>query len=115
MTIDGFRLIENPPPYNHTCPVPMQAQWVTVPAAPPPPQGWQGNPPSRPTRSRIPDVPDGQLGDVWQCATCSQHWQLVHEPNIYQYGYSPSYDEWRKINRRKAQRLVRRATRKQGR
>lgn len=91
--IDGFRLVENPPPNNHKCPVPLKDH------------------PQYPDQ-KSKRIPDGQLGDVWQCANCMQCWHLCNI-NQYQYDYSPIYRKWLKISSRKAQRLIRKATRRE--
>jgi hypothetical protein len=89
--IDGFRLVENSPPDSHKCPVPLKDH------------------PQYPDQKSM-KIPDGQLGDVWQCANCMQCWHLCNI-NQYQYNYSPIYRKWLKISSRKAQRLIRKAAR----
>jgi hypothetical protein len=93
MTVDGFRLIENPPPDDHKCPVPTKRSDGTASSVP----------------IKDHNTPDGQLGDVWQCAKCMQPWLLINPHDEYAYGRD--LIQWTKISQRHAHRLVRRAGR----
>lgn len=95
----GFRLVEHPPPDDHRCPVPLREKRYYLPAA------WAEG--GRTDLYHAVQVPDGHLGDVWQCATCVRCWRLRHNPGQTRGGYSPAYDEWVRISRWRARWLSR--------
>jgi hypothetical protein len=71
----------------HVCEPPMREVVYTLPAMPPPPKGWQGNEPSKPSKMRATEI-DGKQGDLWRCDDCDRLWRIGLHCTVCTRGYS---------------------------
>lgn len=60
----------------HRCTPPTAERFITLPAPPPPPAGWQGHSPPKPRRAKLDDVPAGAWRDLWRCDDCGELWRV---------------------------------------
>ena len=78
----------------HNCDLPMREAWCTVPPPSPLASGARPDTPSGMQRLRLPDVPNGQRGDLWRCDACGRLWRVDYRPDENRGGHRAQGLEW---------------------